>query len=59
MENGQISVQYTVEYDLYYGWKDIDGAGEDCRDIDGEVVDGRIVFTTFVQPESLAPDEEL
>lgn len=59
VENGQISIQYAVEYDLYYGCKDVDGAGEDCREIDGEVADGTVVFSTFVQPEPLAPDEEL
>ncbi|WP_251477733.1 hypothetical protein [Stenotrophomonas lactitubi] len=59
VDDGQVNVQYTVEYYIYYGCRDIDGGGYDHRDISGEVVNGTIVFQTFEQPEPLAPDEEL
>lgn len=59
VDGGEVFVQYTVEYNIYYGCKDIDGAGEDERNIVGKVVEGEVIFHTFVQPEPLAPDEEL
>ncbi|OFU98045.1 MULTISPECIES: hypothetical protein [Stenotrophomonas] len=56
---GQVRVQYTVEYDAYYGCKDMDSSGEDERDITGQWRDGEVVFQTFVQPERSVPDDEL
>ncbi len=59
VSDGHVFIQYTVEYDAYYGCKDMDSAGEDERDISGDLVDGTLIFETFVPPARQAPDDEL
>ena len=57
--DGRVHVQYMVEYDAYYGCKDMDMSGWEDRDITGQWGDGQVVFTTYVQPEQGVPDDEL
>lgn len=59
VQDGRISVQYDVDFYAYFGCRDIDGSGQDQREIRGRVDNGRVVFETYVQPDQLAPDEEL
>ena len=58
VSEGSVDVQYTVDYFVYSGCRDIDGSGQDCREISGEVAGGKVIFQTFVQPERMAPNEE-
>jgi len=58
VENGQVTVYYTVEYDAYYGCRDMDFSDEDERVVVGRVANGAVVFQTYVQPQQMAPDEE-
>lgn len=57
--DGEILVQYTVEYDLYYGCRDINASGTDSREIVGKVIDGRVIFQTFEQPDPQARVDEI
>lgn len=57
--DGEVHVDYTVEYEIYYGCSDQDGSGWDQRDIRGKVVDGKLLFKTFQQPDPLSTCEEL
>ncbi|WP_152908696.1 hypothetical protein [Stenotrophomonas maltophilia] len=57
--DGKVRVEYSVEYDAYYGCKDMDLSDWDDRDITGQWSNGQVVFTTFVQPMQGVPDDEL
>lgn len=59
VQDGAVHVHYTVDYYVYFGCRDIDGGDEEHREITGTLEDGKIVFQTYVQPDPLAPSDEL
>jgi hypothetical protein len=56
---GDITVNYTVSYSIYYGCDDMDVDEDDQRVIGGEYSDGKITFETPPPPEPRYPNEEL
>ena len=59
IDGDTITVYYEVEYDAYYGCKDMDGGDTYEEVMTGKVVNGHIVFPRHISPERLAPNEEL
>jgi hypothetical protein len=58
-EDGSVTVHYTVQYSAYHGCRDMNYADDDLRAVTGVRDGGDWVFTVYVSPERLAPNEEL
>jgi hypothetical protein len=59
IDGSTVTVYYEVEYDAYYGCKDLDSGGSYEEEMTGEMGNGYISFSRHISPERLAPNEEL
>ena len=59
IDGDTVTVYYEVDYDAYYGCKDLDSGGTYEEEMTGKVDNGHIIFPRHISTERLAPNEEL